>query len=254
MHVVLGSIRAVVRRGEARHPREPPEVVITLVKNRVLTAAEVDHPPPYEEDSTAPVRFVSIHCFAENGLEATNTNLWEGGSLLARYLQDSFAELSLDRASCLELGAGLGSCGIKAVALGARYVVITDLPSAMPVIQYNVRSNLTERELQRVAAVAYAWGESQDELRAVHPTPFDFILCGDLVYHAALVHPLVKALDELTTPQTTVLLAIRSRPGKQAQQEAVLTGLQKTGFQLFRVDVPTAQRGTYLVRASRRRL
>ena len=233
---------------------EPPEEIIVSVKQGGAPLAPDAEPPPYTDDPGAPYRIISLLAPSVAGV-GTSCNLWEGGTLLCRYLQDAHAELSLHRSACLELGAGLGACGIKACALGAKSVVLTDLPEAMQLLTYNVRSNLTADELQRVSTVAYTWGGDSSAVRTAHSDgAFDYIFAGDLVYHVDLVRPLLMAIDALaTSARTTVLLAVRSRPGKLAQQEAVLTGLQAMGFRLVRVDLPCVQRGTYLVRARRRR-
>ena len=77
-------------------------------------------------------------------------------------------------------------------------------------------------------------GQSRADLQAVHPHPFDLILCGDLVYHPELVRPLLDALDALAPNDATAALLACRCPGKMPQQEAVLTGLQALGFRLTR--------------------
>ena len=243
------TIHLAMRRNTRSRQSPPAEVVITLVQSGPLTEEEMSRPPPYQLDTTM-CRFLSLRAMPEAA--GTHALLWEGGTLLARFLSESYEELRFHSSSFLELGAGLGACGLKAAAMGAKRVVLTDLPEAVPWIEYNARTNLTAAELARVSTIAYSWGGDSSALRA--ELPFDWLLCGDLVYHAELVRPLLAALDELATPgRTTVLLAVRSRPGKLAQQEAVLTGLERCGFTLSRVPLPCAQRGTYMIRAVRHR-
>ena len=240
-----------MRRLYAHKPSIKPSathVVITLTTAGPLTTEEQQDDKPYEPDTDAPCRYVSIRAAPE--ARGTHVQLWEGGTLLCRYLEE--IAHTLPTLNILELGAGLGACGIKAIALGAKHVVLTDLPEAMPILECNVRRNLTTSELHRASTCAYTWGQSRADLQAVHPHPFDLILCGDLVYHPELVRPLLDALDALApNDATAALLACRSRPGKMPQQEAVLTGLQALGFRLTRVAVDCTQRGTYLVRARR---
>jgi hypothetical protein len=55
--------------------------------------------------------------------------LWDGAPALAKALELAAPDLS--RATVLEVGAGTGLVGIAAAALGARRVVLTDLPYAL---------------------------------------------------------------------------------------------------------------------------
>eukprot|EP00978_Attheya_sp_CCMP212_P009236 scaffold21809_cov52-Attheya_sp.AAC.3 len=85
-----------------------------------------------------------------NNLEedGTGLNVWDGAILLAKYLE---ARPNKVRTECnaikvkgqrvLELGAGCGLVGIVAATLGAREVMLTDLPYALPLLTENVMAN-----------------------------------------------------------------------------------------------------------------
>jgi len=62
----------------------------------------------------------------------------------------------------VELGCGVGQCGIALAAAGARRVVMTDLPHVVPLAEENVRLNasaLSSGGRRPPVALPYAWGE-----------------------------------------------------------------------------------------------
>lgn len=106
---------------------------------------------------------------------SVGSTIWPSSAALCRYLKDN---PSLTRSSnVLELGAGVGVCGLFAAALGATRVLLTDGSHALQQIQAeNAKANAqnipatTQVEYQQ-----YLWGE---------PTPsggpWDLVIGSDL--------------------------------------------------------------------------
>ena len=243
------------------------EVVVSQIQ-AALTDEEMEAPPAYFRDTTAPCRFLSLR--TAPALPGTYAQIWEGGMALSRVLTGLYSA-SLPSTSCLELGAGSGVAGLTAAIAGAS-VVLTDLSDALPYLEFNRASNLTAAELARTAVAPHAWGGPVAHLVGCIPTTalqksprngkgsagnhghfFDMILCADVVYYMHNVVPLLATLHALTKERTTVLACLKVRPGTLASHKAFLDGLVDHGFILQRMPID-AQRGVYLLKARRRRL
>lgn len=67
------------------------------------------------------------------------SELWPAAVTLCSALEHNsrWRELIASAPLVVELGAGTGACGITAAALGARRVLLTDLPCAVPLLELN---------------------------------------------------------------------------------------------------------------------
>ncbi|RKO99275.1 hypothetical protein CXG81DRAFT_27955 [Caulochytrium protostelioides] len=146
------------------------------------------------------------------------------------------APLGLGRAprAIIELGTGTGLCGLLAARLWPdAAVVLTDLPSLLPVAAANVArhrqaldawaapaaaaaappATVAPRPAVRMAPVAvapYDW--TAPVLPASVSGPFDLVIVSDGVYLEALFTPLAQAIDALPlTPDACVLLVSTKR-------------------------------------------
>ncbi|OWZ05985.1 hypothetical protein PHMEG_00021825 [Phytophthora megakarya] len=139
--------------------------------------------------------------------------LWDSCLVLTRYLA-AHQELLVGK-RVVELGSGLGLVGIFCAMLGAR-VTLTDMQDVIPLLDYNIRLNFSERSAADSAkgdagvlpvARAHLWGEPPCDL----PSQPDVLVLSDVVYDPEGYKPLVSSLEALTTPETLVLMAHRSR-------------------------------------------
>lgn len=97
----------------------------------------------------------------------------------------------------LELGTGLGLCGIVARWLGGRVTVNDYQPDALEFALWNAAQNGL-RDLQPLLA---------DWCRFPSVEPFDVVLGADILYERRL-HPCLKqVLQQVTSPSSRVLLA-----------------------------------------------
>ena len=206
--------------------------------------------------------------------------VWEGAETLCAHLVLN-KDLVRGR-QCIELGSGVGACGLTAAALGASSVLLTDLAAAQPYLEYNMRTNLGAAERARTRALVYSWGSPIDELCAVRAGlggdsggkaggdagsnaggeaggkaggAWDVVLCADLLYDLALMPPLLAALELLVPPgsATTVYLSMLLRPKTLGAGwcREFWDDLAARGFALRRVPVAWAPRRAYVLSATR---
>mmetsp|Transcript_92245 Transcript_92245/g.192908 ORF Transcript_92245/g.192908 Transcript_92245/m.192908 type:complete len:474 (+) Transcript_92245:80-1501(+) len=115
----------------------------------------------------------------------------------------------------VELGAGTGLVGFVAAALGAREVILTDLPSTLPLLHSNVQRNSALQS--SVSVKELPWGAELDEdLRDV-----DVVIGCEIVYQhdEETFNALVETMRRLSSPTTVSLIVYVFRDGMLADQE-----------------------------------
>ena len=128
---------------------------------------------------------------------STGTSIWKGSEILCDYLIAHPDRIRGKRV--LELGAGVGLCGIVcAKLLGAAAVQLTD---GDHVVLRNLRRNATSNGLDTNAACRQLiWGDSKAaEFEKIHGQ-FDAILATDCVYVTKSVRPLFETVQRLLAP------------------------------------------------------
>ena len=150
----------------------------------------------------------------------TASTVWDAGIVLAAHVyereeREASGQQKQERTSddgartCLDLGSGTGIVGLAAAASGVYdRVVLTDLPSVLPLLEQNAERNRDAFAGTDVSAVSLRWDDDRELHEVVRRFgPFDLIVGGDLLYRPQVVAPLLTALRALATTQTTVLLA-----------------------------------------------
>ncbi|XP_053150987.1 EEF1A lysine methyltransferase 3 isoform X4 [Hemicordylus capensis] len=130
--------------------------------------------------------------------------VWEAALALCDYFEAQ--KLNFWGKKVIELGAGTGIVGILAALLGGD-VTITDLPVALKQIEENVHRNLPVECVARTRVCALSWGLNHKEF----PNNFDFILGADIVYLKDTYPLLIRTLQYLCGPQTTIYLSSKMR-------------------------------------------
>jgi hypothetical protein len=118
--------------------------------------------------------------------------------------------------SVLELGSGLGLAGMAFGHLLSRsqmqctaQVTLSDMPSALPLLDYNVQQN---RHLMspsvHISTVPLVWH--------CHPVSqsnctLDLIIGSDLLYNPANIPALVATITRLSSPTTWIIMSVRWR-------------------------------------------
>jgi nicotinamide N-methyltransferase len=177
---------------------------------------------------------ITMRQAAASGVASSlSTVMWDAGYVLARHLDGLDGRLGglLDRASVVELGAGLGLPSIVAALGGASKVVATDGDAqCLPLLAANA-----ERAGASLSAHALPW-EDAAAGRAVEllngGRRFDVVLAADVVYagNAGAWRALLNVLRALAAPGTAVLLAQTIRLGDS--HAAFLRLARSRGFEV----------------------
>ncbi|GJP49799.1 hypothetical protein CLOM_g8967 [Closterium sp. NIES-68] len=157
------------------HPSHPP-----AAPHQVFAASPASAP----ECACEQQRVVTIaqQRFGPLGFAST---VWDSSIVAGKYFE-RHAHLVRSK-TCIELGAGCGLLGISLAVLGARAVVLTDMPGNLPLLHRNVHAN----DLHHTVHVkALTWGSAQDACAL--PTPAA----------AAAAEPPTLAQAPPTTPST----------------------------------------------------
>ena len=170
--------------------------------------------------------------------------LWPAATYLCNYLERQYLEREVhdgskevhdgskeEYANILELGAGIGLCGIYAHQLfQARQTIVTDLEDAMDIINENIELNRDQSSsLREIEAQVLSWGDmghvtsimdrfadnshtdtASTSLDGEIPPPL--VLIADCVYWENLFEPLVQTIRCLVLHyKCTVLMAYVKR-------------------------------------------
>ena len=233
----MASAAAVTSTAAEAQPDEQPELPWW---SRTYAGYRERFVEPYElqlDDGNVVLSLEQAPCVsAEHAREAkasadgscTASTVWDAGIVLATCVYqrhrsaaaaaEEDAEAVPRRSRCLDLGSGTGIVGLAAAASGGfSRVVLTDLPSVVPLLERNVASNRerfggsdgsgTETTACGVEAVPMRWDDAAEVRRVSSLGPFELIVGGDLLYRPQVVEPLLVALDALVGRRTTVLLA-----------------------------------------------
>ncbi len=167
-------------------------------------AIDDDHLELLQIDDMA--AFVENYAASASKMDLKNFPLW--AKLWPSSLLTSYAMKSLPYApgrTLLELGAGLGLCGLHAAKLGFDTTITDIVQDSMLFAQANVlRNNLQDKA--RVKRVDF----TKDTL----DQRFDFIVGSEIVYIEELHRPLIKfILKHLSNaPHAEAMLSLRFRP------------------------------------------
>lgn len=181
--------------------------------------------PPYQQAKYANVGLV----------------LWQAGLVAADWIiryratqaesPEASKKARLRGVSVVELGCGVGQCGVALAAAGASPVVMTDLPHIVPLARENARLNAGATPVAPLA-VPYVWGEDAapvlDALRGGLPGPVkekgggeeegegggrwpDLLVAADCLYEPSVYPLLLAAIGALSGPDTRAVLCHRMR-------------------------------------------
>lgn len=145
----------------------------------------------------------------------TASTVWDAGIVLAALVHSQAAEKTSvpdqprPRRRLLDLGSGTGIVGLAAaVSGGFSTVVLSDLPTVVPLLERNAAANAAAAPGTRIEVLPLAWDDADALRRAARDHgPYDLIVGGDLLYRPPVIPPLLNALTHLVGERTTVLLA-----------------------------------------------
>eukprot|EP00127_Corallochytrium_limacisporum_P002052 Clim_evm40s99 gene=Clim_evmTU40s99 len=144
--------------------------------------------------------------------------VWDAALVLCAYLNKHIGLVK--GRSIVELGAGVGACGLTAAVLGAQYVVLTDLERLVPVAERNIVENqhlLSEGTVVEASTLDWVNGTW------TFKRPIDLVLIADCLYYEESIDPLLNVCREAleTNPNTQIIMSHedRSETGKQDVQD-----------------------------------
>jgi predicted nicotinamide N-methyase len=159
---------------------------------------------------------------SEHTDRSTGVTLWQAATLLADYLVE-FPELVRNQ-TVLELGAGLGLCGLVAHHLGAARTVVTDGDKyALEKLRFNVQQNPVSSSCNHhhptgsIECRRLLWGKTVPSTKVTlddDDDKFDVILGADVIYGWDSFEPLldtVVAWMKHTTSSSQFLLSWKTR-------------------------------------------
>lgn len=157
---------------------------------------------------------------------------WQSGIELAKMWKDIITLLqakdSFRPRRVLELGSGLGLVGMSfAHALlrseedldykERRKIILTDLPTAIPLLEYNLQQNqhLFSKNLLDVEPLRWSLENPLDQVsggNSSHEQPYDCIIASDVLYNEQYIPELVSTTKRLLHPTKGIfILAVRWR-------------------------------------------
>jgi predicted nicotinamide N-methyase len=174
-------------------------------------------PDPYEtfEFHFEPnIDIILVGYKAENGqtLNSTGLTLWRASNLLCDYLMAN--PESVRGKLVLELGAGLGLCGILSYYLHAAKVLLTDADTdTLANMRTNVNRNCcTYRENgAKTHCKQFVWGRDLAAFMEQNGRNFDTILGSDIIYAEETIEPIFCSVSQLLSPTGQFLLAYTRR-------------------------------------------
>ena len=142
--------------------------------------------------------------------DGTHAMAWPAGLELAKFM---CFEKNAHISSVLELGSGLGVVGLalaaKSIANSSKtIVVLTDVSSAMPLLNYNVQQN-QHLIPSNVTVQTQELNWKNDASAAACVKKYDLIVGSDLLYNTCMIPSLVATLKSCMSSR--VLIAVRWR-------------------------------------------
>ena len=132
--------------------------------------------------------------------------------MLAKHMEYRLAD-EIRGATVLELGAGTGTLGLTAAALGAGEVVTTDLEYCIPNLEKSIALNkdvwLEHSRAPKIRAMTLDWFKFDSRTLP----KVDFIIGAELIFEEELLPPLVNLMCALTdrNPEAVLLMSFRDR-------------------------------------------
>jgi predicted nicotinamide N-methyase len=141
------------------------------------------------------------------------SSLWAASTSLIEWLtreeQRQHRRLFEGR-NVIELGAGLGFAGLALARLGARRVLLTDLPRQLPLLGRNLAANLPA--CSHVSTAALQWGSPLPA--SCREVSWDLVVATDVVYDENCVAALASTLQDLCCRDGRTVRALLALPDR----------------------------------------
>jgi len=174
-------------------------------------------------------------------LQSTGLTLWKGSENLCKFL--SVHTEYIRGKHVVELGAGLGLCGILAHKLGAQKVILTDGDTdTLSNMRHNIASNVKdEGDDSGIICKQLLWGRNvetfcQKWAAAPDHAGFDVVMGGDIAYAQEALEPLFATVLSLLSvkPASVFLLSFVFRNG--VTMESVFECAERNGLRWLKPE------------------
>ena len=199
----------------------------------------VTYPNPTNEGSDIKLELKGYHDDSEQTWNSTGLTLWRSSDHLCQYLVSEHQLLQgINDLRVLEVGSGLGRCGLLAHHLSHRdtTTVLTDGDTdTLKQLRENVRNN-TKDDDDNISCKQLLWGkEHAKRFRSQQPEErnFHLILGSDLLYVNSVIRPLFETVGILLDDkeESKFLMAHCSRrEGNEVELLSVLDIAGEEGF------------------------
>ena len=158
--------------------------------------------------------------------DGTHAMVWQSGVCLAKYVTSKVFQKymkiddSMKNLSVLEIGSGLGlgsiafGCALSKLpksVLAQAEIVVTDVPSALPLLSYNIQKNGSMIDSARIGlrVTPLVWDSNLDPVPMT--TSLDWIVGSDILYNHQNIPELISTIRRLITKSTNILIGVRWR-------------------------------------------
>ena len=126
---------------------------------------------------------------------STGVTLWQAAPRLADYIIQQNSDTLCKGKSVLELGAGLGLCGIVACYKGAKSVIMTDGDTkTLEGMRANVKHNCNNDVGDRIQCKQLLWGSPHMDTFLEEYGQYDTIIAADVIYTKDSIEPLMETV------------------------------------------------------------
>lgn len=179
-----------------------------------------------------------------NVWSSTGVTLWRASGILCDYFLKHHGLLKNSK-RLLELGAGLGLCGILAHHITSSYVCLTDGDSdTLQLLRSNIQRNTTATtttedsriQSKKIACHQLLWGRQyaldflQRQPSCDDETKFDIIIGSDIIYAECILQPLWDTIKVLLTKKIGIFIMAFSSGRQVGPISHVLDVAEKAGF------------------------
>jgi predicted nicotinamide N-methyase len=169
--------------------------------------------------------------------KSTGLTIWKAAEVLGRYMAQHYPVIQ--NQSVMELGAGLGLCGILAHRLGAAKTCITDGDSdALQLLKENLERNKSDDTTCMVSVHQLIWGKDTAQKFSKRHGTLQVLIASDIIYARCIVEPLWETVQTLLerTMSSKFIMAYFSKRKVNVTIDVVLEHAQEAGFEFELVE------------------
>eukprot|EP00744_Colponema_vietnamica_P029541 GILI01045526.1.p1 GENE.GILI01045526.1~~GILI01045526.1.p1 ORF type:complete len:271 (+),score=69.04 GILI01045526.1:78-890(+) len=172
---------------------------------------------------------------ASTDFDLTGQVIWPASDILSKYIISHQSEFS--GKAVLEVGAGVGLCGLLASRYSGRVVITDGNETVMKVLEKNVNENAPFPE--RVSACHLWWSEDISAFTALHPHRFPLVIGADVIYWAESVEPLFQTIKQVLLPGPEHVFIMSYFDRADLVHRRLKETAERMGFIREEVDIPS---------------